>query len=276
MTHLGWQCVIILLSASVGVAVSRKITRASADIRLARTPALSRHVYLASLVLLFLPVAGIYMTAHPSLHWEMPCWLQLHYITISWGTISALMAYVFALCSYPAVAGNRPWKWAPATCALLLLSGIEGYLAWRLRPDPPPLSAQNVLRDGVILQTYSYTCVPAAGANIAAMVGVPLTEKQLADACGTTKDGTYPAQILAALELFGISGKKRTIPAADVQKVKPPAMLFVLGDIHAVVYAGITNGRVQLLDPGCGRRLVREEHLRAIWQGHALEFTRTR
>jgi hypothetical protein len=52
-------------------------------------------------------------------------------------------------------------------------------------------------QDGVILQSTAFTCVPAAGANIAAIVGVHKTEKELAQLCNTTRGTRWNLSVSA-------------------------------------------------------------------------------
>lgn len=108
------------------------------------------------------------------------------------------------------------------------------------------------------------------------MLGIRTTEAELARRFHTTKDGTLPAQVIAGLRQLGISGRKVSVPTADLTDVRAPAMLFLVSDGHAVAFAGITNGMAEILDPACGRRRMDPTSLRDVWQGHALEFWRAK
>ena len=70
---------------------------------------------------------------------------------------------------------------------------------------------------------------------------------------------------------MGISGRKLTAPNG-IRAVHPPAMLFILGDTHAVVFAGMSGGLVEIWNPSTGKALASERRLGQIWDGHALEF----
>jgi hypothetical protein len=231
------------------------------------------HLYLAFPLLLALTPINVYLAAHPSLQWDMPGWLQIHSAALSWSIISGIMAYVFGFCSIVALATGHRWRWGPVCFGAAVLAFIQVYAGWSSRPDLPPLGESRISSDGVILQTTPYTCVPAAGANIAAILGVHTTEKQLVESFHTTRDGTFPAQALRGLRELGISGRK--VPAGGgIRAVHAPAMLFVLNDTHAVVYAGMTGGLVEIWNFNAGKTFLSEWRLREIWDGHALEFTR--
>jgi ABC-type bacteriocin/lantibiotic exporter with double-glycine peptidase domain len=150
---------------------------------------------------------------------------------------------------------------------------IQVYAGWSSRPGLPPIGDTRISNDGVILQTTPFTCVPAAGANIAAILGVHVTEKQLVELFHTTRDGTFPAQALRGLQELGISGRK-VPPGTGIRDVHPPAMLFILSDTHAVVYAGMTDGLAEIWNISGGKSFLAEWRLRQIWDGHALEFKR--
>jgi hypothetical protein len=269
-----WQTVVILAFGAGGAATCRERLRsrsaASFQLLLRKT----RHLYLAFPLLLALPYSNAYLARHPSLQWDMPVWLQLHWAALSWGLLSGVLAYVFGFCSIAAWATDRRWRWGPVCFGAAVLAVIQIYAGWSSRPNLPPLGETRVSSDGVILQTSPVTCAPAAGANIAALLGVSTTETKLAELCHTTRDGTFPAQVLDGLEELGISGRKVTA-RGGIRAVRPPAMLFILGDTHAVVYAGMTNGVVEIWNPSFGKAFVPERQMRDFWDGHALEFTRS-
>jgi ABC-type bacteriocin/lantibiotic exporter with double-glycine peptidase domain len=169
--------------------------------------------------------------------------------------------------------GHR-WKWGPLCFGMTVVALIQVYAAWTSRPNLPPIGGTRISGDGVILQTTPFTCVPAAGANIAAMLGVHATEKELAELFHTTRDGTFPAQALRGMKTLGISGRK-VKTGSSIRAIHPPAMLFILGDTHAVVYDGMKGGLIEIWNPSFGKKLMTEAQLGLNWDGHALEFKRS-
>jgi hypothetical protein len=233
----------------------------------------ARHLYWAMPLLGFLPVFNVYAGTRPSIQWEMPAWLQYHWAGLSWGVICGVLAYVFGFCSVAAATTGHRWKWPAVYFGAVVLTFIQVYALWSERPNLPPIGGAVVSGDGVILQTTPFTCVPAAGANIAAILGVRTSEKELVELCHTTRYGTFPAQVLYGLEKLGITGRKAP-EDGGIEAVKPPAMLFISEDTHAVVYNGMKNGRIEIWNPSLGKVLVPEWRLGQLWDGHALEFQR--
>jgi hypothetical protein len=272
-TDFIWQAAVILALGAGGAAVcgARSNGQPAASFQLLLRKTL--HIYLAFLLLPALPMLNVYLAAHPSLQWEMPAWLQVHWAALSWGIVSGILAYVFGFCSRAAFAMGQRRRWVVVYFGVAVLAIIQVYAGWSSRPHLPPLGETRISGDGVILQTTPFTCVPAAGANIAAMLGVHTTERELVELFHTTRDGTFPAQVLYGLKKLGISGRKAPTNAG-IDAINPPAMLFILGDTHAVVYAGMKGGRIEIWNPSLGKAFIPEARLRQIWNGHALEFER--
>ena len=130
------------------------------------------HIYLALPALVALPIANVYAGTNPSLQWQMPAWLQLHWAGLSWGVVSGVMAYVFGFCSVAAAVTGDRWKWPVVYFGAAFLTLIQVYARWSSIPHLPPLGRPSISQDGVILQTTPFTCVPAAGANVAAILGL--------------------------------------------------------------------------------------------------------
>jgi hypothetical protein len=268
-----WQAAVILIFGASGAALGRARSKgqSAANFQLLLTK--TRHLYMVFPLLLALPFTNVYIAGHPSLQWDMPGWLQVHWAALSWGIVSGILAYVFGFCSIAALSAGGRWKWGPVYFGVAVLAVIQVYAGWSSRPHLPPLGEMRISGDGVILQTTPYTCAPAAGANIALMLGVHTTERELVELFHTTRDGTFPAQVLRGLKTLGISGRKAAAKGG-IRAVKPPAMLFVLSDTHAVIYAGITGGLIEIWNPSFGKAFLPEWRLNEIWDGHALEFKR--
>jgi len=268
-----WQIAVILAFGAGGAAVCRARLNGQSAVSFQKLLGKTRHLYLVFPLLLVFPFINVYLARDPSLQWNMPPWLQLHWAALSWGIVSALLAYVFGFCSIVGLTTGHRWRWGLVYFGVAVLAVIQVYAGWSSRPNLPPLGETRISSDGVILQTTPYTCVPAAGANIAAMLGVHTTERELVELFHTTRDGTFPAQVLRGLKELGISGRKVTA-GSGLRAIHPPAMLFIFGDTHAVVYAGMTGGLAEIWNPSVGKALVPEWRLAQMWEGHALEFER--
>jgi ABC-type bacteriocin/lantibiotic exporter with double-glycine peptidase domain len=104
---------------------------------------------------------------------------------------------------------------------------------------------------------------------------IQTTEREMAELFHTTRDGTFPAQVLRGMKSLGISGRKVTA-TGGIRTVHPPAMLFILGDTHAVMYARMVGGMIEIWNPSFGKAFLPEWRLNQIWDGHAMEFKRDR
>jgi ABC-type bacteriocin/lantibiotic exporter with double-glycine peptidase domain len=80
---------------------------------------------------------------------------------------------------------------------------------------------------------------------------------------------------LNGLKELGISGRK-VLASAGIDTVNPPAMLFIRDDTHAVVYVGRRGELLEIWNPSFGKSFMPESRLRQLWDGHALEFNRSR
>jgi hypothetical protein len=233
------------------------------------------HLYLAFALLAIMPCVNVWVTDNPSLQWGMPAWLQIHYLAIYWGSICAVLGYVFGYCCGAKWLTAARTTWLLIVFAVLSLSTVQFLAWWKNRMIPQKLVAMaRVSSDGVILQTGNATCVAASAANIARILGVSTSEAEMCVLLHTTVEGTTPAQALAGLEGLGISGRKVTVPDKDIHTVRPPAILFLQNDTHAVVYAGMSKGRIEIWNPTVGKIRLTERGLRGLWTGHALEFWR--
>jgi hypothetical protein len=271
-----WQAAVVFAFGAMGAGMCRAVSAGQSDRHFPALLKRARHLYLCIPLLWALPWVNYYVASRPSLQWDMPDWLQLHWAALSWAVVSAILAYFFGFCSAVAWASEKRGRRLPALFSVVVLSAIQVYAVWSSRPNLPALNHPWTSSDGVILQTSQFTCVPTSGANIAALLGVHTTEKELAVLFHTTRDGTFPAGALIGLRQLGIAGRKVTTDSGGIRSVHPPAMLFVLGDTHAIVYARDSGGLLEIWDPSAGKAFVTDDRLRHIWTGHALEFSRAR
>jgi ATP-binding cassette subfamily C protein len=82
---------------------------------------------------------------------------------------------------------------------------------------------------------------------------VPLSE--LRESCGVSRDGSNAANVVKAARRYGLKAKGLSTSLADVQKLKPPFVVFWNFN-HFLVVEGFHDARVWLNDPACGRRRV--------------------
>lgn len=82
---------------------------------------------------------------------------------------------------------------------------------------------------------------------------VPLSE--LRESCGVSRDGSNAANVVKAARRYGLKAKGLSTSLEDVQKLKPPFVIFWNFN-HFVVVEGFHGGRAYLNDPAAGRRSV--------------------
>lgn len=229
-------------------------------------------------IVVFLPLivipANYIVFTHPTIQWQFPAWLQISYQTIAWGISISAMAMVFGFCSATYFITNHTFRWPIALASVVGLGAILFFCWTRSVVEPPLLTDKPVIKDGVTLQSSSSTCVPAACVNVLKVLGINMTEKALVRSFGTSTDGTLPAQAMYGMQRLGVKITKRSVKDCDIQAIKPPAILFVSLDTHAVSFIGMTNGLAEIWDPGSGKKFMKPESIKNIWQGHALECTR--
>jgi len=263
---------VILAFATLGVLRCRTLFLNHPALTPRTMPKHARHLFGLLPIPLILFSLNSLLEAEPDWQWNMPFWLQLHYNALSWCVIIAVVVYVFAFSIATYFLARNPWKKTVLPAAICVLGVFEVFAWSNLRARPPRLREPQISRDGVILQTTYSTCAAAAAANIAAHLGIPKTERDFAELFGTTDEGTLASQIVAGLRKAGFVVTKRNVRDSDIKALKPPAMLFIVQDTHAVAFLGMTNGLAEIWDPLAGRRLLKRSFLRESWSGHALEI----
>ena len=219
---------------------------------------------------LILRVLNYLVEANPDWQWGMPFWLQLHYNAMSWGVIIAVVVYVFAFSTATYFQAEHARKGSVLVVAIGVV-GVFEIFAWsNVHPRPPHLRGPQTSKDGAIMQTSYSTCAATAAANIATRLGGGQTEREFVDLFGTTEDGTLAAQIVTGMNKAGFVVTKRTVHDSNIESLKPPAMLFIVQDTHAVAFMGMTNGLAEIWDPLAGKRLLKKAFLKEAWRrlGH--------
>jgi ATP-binding cassette subfamily C protein len=98
---------------------------------------------------------------------------------------------------------------------------------------------------------------------------VPLSE--LRESCGVSRDGSNAANVVKASRRYGMKAKGLSTSLADVQKLKPPFIVFWNFN-HFLVVEGFHNGRAWLNDPAGGRRSLSIEEFDEGFTGVVLHM----
>ena len=133
-------------------------------------------------------------------------------------------------------------------------------------------------RDGVVIQTEPYTCVPAAVATVLRRWGVEATEGEVAYRLRTAFQGTHPARIPRTVRVLGQEhGLRARILSTTLDELarldRPAILLGWSGSIrHAVALLELDDTHIAIGDPLSGAaRLPRQEFERHFrWSGLAV------
>ncbi|HUW59547.1 MAG TPA: cysteine peptidase family C39 domain-containing protein [Candidatus Bathyarchaeia archaeon] len=212
----------------------------------------------------------------PSVVWLMPAWLEYVCVPAGWLLTVSTVGFMFG------AVGLMAWKqrdralWLmPVACIGVLVLG-----EWAIQNSPwfkePELQKAKVDQNGVIRQSHASTCAAAACANVAKVLGVEKTEREMVDLLGTTDDGTTPSQIVYGMRRLGFESRKRRIVDSDHTKLRAPAVLLVMYGTqplgHAVAYIGQKDGKAEIWNPVSGKQWMTREQLAETWFGHAIEI----
>ena len=265
--------VVILFSAMAALPVVWGIRRVKPS---ATMKTLHRDVPLIPLVLALWLVSSIVMfyfgvTISPVIS-RMPGWIVAYIMPLAWLMLYGLFAFAFTFAAvFTLLEGDRQWR-PLAISAVLLLLAIQ-LVQWNVCKPVSGRLYDDITRDGVVLQTSGVSCMAATGANIARDLGIDATEPLMAERMGTSIIGTSVSQFIRGMGTVGIECTPVFIGDLDPSRLSPPAELRVLhkGDPHAVMFAGMINGTVEVLDPIKVRVYYSPDELGRIWTGGALE-----
>lgn len=137
---------------------------------------------------------------------------------------------------------------------------------------------------GVCLQSYDYTCGPAAAVTALRRLGVEAGEGELAIAAHTSPIvGTAPDLLAAALNRgFGKKGVRaeyKWFNAIDELDTRALTLVVVRGGAfvdHYVVVVHVGRDDVRIADPIDGYRTVSRDAFDQMWRGSGVTVTRQR
>lgn len=160
--------------------------------------------------------------------------------------------------------------------ALVLLTG---FLLHRSVPIGGMLLAP-AMADGIVMQTTSHTCAPAAIATLARVTGADtgMTERDAVELTRTTREGTTTQAQMRALRALGFHPVfRRNLPpeslgvlGPSVLHVDEPVLTTTIRHAVALLAVDTTARTITIGNPLHGRQAMRFDELRGYWIGEAV------
>lgn len=268
-----WANLALIVAASLlGGTVARRAQRRHPGLDVSSALKRVRHLWLVPVPIVLSFGAHCLINERPDLWWALPAWFEARYLICLWITLIGAMVYLYAFAATLAFDTRHPERKALIVAVALTLAAVQVMIVRSQRPIAPDLK-HTVDADGVVLQTSGVSCVAASSANMLRRRGIEVTERQMAEALGTTAMGTTAG---AAVEMFAARGIACRKTQGAATALSSPAMLMIDHPLagpesHAVTYVGRAGERFEIWDPLEGRRLFDEAALTAHWSGRAIE-----
>jgi predicted double-glycine peptidase len=269
---------VAIFALALGTLAGRQLARRGVTL----TRLVAPHALRCALVLAAALIVGVLLLFGDRLPW-MPEPVLLYGEEYAWpalGLAGWVMLGLLPALEWRNVREGRAGRLLAATLALAI--GV-GHLAYLAQPVSDALHRTRE-RDGVVLQTTSYTCAPASIATLARLArpGLRVSEREVAELLGTTREGTSTLAEIRAMEALGLRPRfARGLTVDSLIAHGAPAVLH----IEAPARGGIARHAIALLavdarertvtigDPMHGLRVQRFEELDRVWIGEAVFVT---
>jgi ATP-binding cassette subfamily B protein len=124
----------------------------------------------------------------------------------------------------------------------------------------------------VVQQLTDNECGAACLAMVLGFLGHEVSLEQLRGLCGGGRDGVNARAIIDAGVAMGLRGRGVKAGIKDLGLLEPGAAILHWDLNHFVVFAGLRDDGIEIVDPSVGRRFVGSEELDASYTGIALLF----
>ena len=267
-------CVLVLF-AGLGLWEAKRLASRHPDLNLDTLHHKVRYIYIVvGVILITFAFIGIPMM-NRTLMWHMPLWFDVYGHSLKFGLLIGAFAFLFSLASGVAMQTRHKESRQIMIASIILVCAFPIFQYQYTRTVYPKLS--HIKMKGVILQSHPSSCAAASAANIAEVLGIEKTEKEMAQLMNTSEMiGTNAGQIIHAMEQVGIQCSKRWVDDSTPINISTPAMFFVDNEVigpesHAVAFMGIQDGKWEIWDPLEGKLPHSYEQLKNIWHGKSLE-----
>jgi hypothetical protein len=235
-------------------------------------------------VLLFLVILmgpSLYLVMHRPSLWLLPDWLELSLLWWSNGMGAALFGILLGLAWGAFKREALPNARALVLTVNLCQAGLLLMTAWLQRVVVADLS-DTKWTGKMLLQTSGSSCAPASAANVAGLLGLHYSERDMGRFMSTRAAGTSPAFIIRGLRQAGITGRKFADAAVNLEALPLPAILIVdhpaAGpESHAVVAVKYDAEKktLEIWNPLTGSEIMTRTELKRIWSGHGIACQKT-
>lgn len=273
MITLAWwaNLALMALAGLLGWRVARRARRSHPDLDVSTALSHVRHLWAIPLLIVAAFGAHFVLNERPDLWWALPPWIETRYLLALWIVLLGSMVYLYAFAATVAFDTGHPERKTLMVAVVLTLAAVQVMVVRTQRAVAPDL--EHTLSDGVVMQTSGVSCVAASAANMLRRQGAAVTERQMAEALGTTAMGTTAG---AAVEMFAERGIPCRKTIGPVTALTPPAMLMIDHPIagpesHAVTYMSEADGQLEIWDPLEGKRQMTAAALTQIWSGRAID-----
>ena len=257
MTVLGFAILLVVLAASfvLGHTIGKMRPRTATAL---------------SVGCAFLIVVKAFFHHYPDVEFSTIPYAWYAHIQPWWPSFFALMLFGLGI----ARAGKRREKFGLGLLSAVLFLSLL-YTGWARVQSGADRFMSLPNRNGVVLQTTKFSCGAAASATLLTRLGMPASEREMAELSGTNYV-TGTDEIAAALglrrKLDGTDQEVKMIRAdwQDLRNLNRPAManmrLSFLQD-HWVVVLEITPESVKIADPSSGIRSLTHSRFLDQWLG---------
>lgn len=269
-----------VMAAVLGMIESRRVLRRNPEIGIKTIHKRIRYLVPVTVAAITVATTIILIGFHQAAMWALPMWLSLNFRIILWSLILSLTSFLFSLGIATAIRTRHKHHWVLLALGIALIGALFSTQYRLYRPIADSLQ-ESIGADGFVHQSSAVSCAAASGANIARMVGLDLTERDMADLMGTSVIGTELPRIERAMRDIGFMTQRVQVKDADIDVVRSPAMLFVdhpqTGpESHVVAYFGSSGGAYEIWDPLEGRIHMDRTRLLAYWHGRGVELRYSR